>query len=43
MVGRSSTRTIFNTKKSYLGRTGTATYDAQKTRAPALGMYQAEA
>ncbi|KNH06851.1 hypothetical protein XU18_2361 [Perkinsela sp. CCAP 1560/4] len=30
-------------KKSYLGRTGTARYDAQKTRAPALGMYQAEA
>ena len=30
-------------QKSYLGRTGTARYDAQKTRAPALGMYQAEA
>ena len=29
--------------KSYLGRTGTARYDAKKTRAPALGMYQAEA
>ena len=29
--------------KSYLGRTGTARYDAQKTREPSLGMYQAEA
>ena len=26
-----------------LGRTGAARYDAKKTRAPALGMYQAEA